>query len=247
MPEDDSRRHSAAHFQRDDIAQVYRARLGYAPEAIHYALRQAHWHRLRALQAPDLPETTRPLRILDAGAGTGQVTQAIKACEIPAEIIALDSSASMLREYRADHPDVPSVRGDIDRLPFADDTFDVVMFGKSLHWGNPELTPREVRRVLRPGGALVSLNGAIRGGTDLAQAVFSELPSALAENPMTSAARRGGPLSLGDGFLPSRQQRFDYYDVMTPAQVRDLLGSLAMLARAPEDVQARIREGVEAF
>jgi SAM-dependent methyltransferase len=189
----------------------------------------------------------RRLRILDAGAGTGQVIQEIKALGIPVQIVALDRSASMLRELRSEHPEIPSVRGDMDRLPFADETFDMVMFGRSLHWGDPKRTPAEVWRVLRPGGALVSLGGSLRGGTAIARAVSTGLPSVVAENPMTSGATRGGPLNLGTGFLPNSPRRFEYHEHMTPGQLRDLLSSYAGLTRAPESVRAQVLARAEAF
>ncbi|GIW07464.1 MAG: hypothetical protein KatS3mg060_2269 [Dehalococcoidia bacterium] len=66
--------------------------------------------------------------VLDAGAGTGERTLAILRHSEPGDVIALDASAAMLDIARSKIRD-PRVRfmlGDLQRLPFDDDTFDVV-------------------------------------------------------------------------------------------------------------------------
>jgi ubiquinone/menaquinone biosynthesis C-methylase UbiE len=88
--------------------------------------------------------------------------------------VGLDVSTGMLRHARRRLGDAAElVRGDACRLPFADATFDVV-YARGLlhHLPDPPAGAREVARVLKPGGVLVTL--------DPNRSVVSDLPRRLA-------------------------------------------------------------------
>ncbi|HVF46389.1 MAG TPA: class I SAM-dependent methyltransferase, partial [Pyrinomonadaceae bacterium] len=103
--------------------------------------------------------------VLDAGTGTGIVTLAFQdAGFAPRRIIALDLSLNCLKvawdEVRkgkkyADRTD--AVQGNILRLPFPDDTFDLVMMCGVLEYTPLDDGLRETARVLKPGAKLVLL------------------------------------------------------------------------------------------
>ena len=96
---------------------------------------------------------------LDAGCGAGH-TAASFAPHV-AEVVALDFTASMLRqvEVLAKDRDLTNVNtrlGDVESLPFADAGFDLVVSRYSAHhWARPEQALGEFRRVLRGGGKFV--------------------------------------------------------------------------------------------
>ncbi len=95
-----------------------------------------------------------PLRILDLGAGTGQALPALAARYPEAEIVALDLTPGMLR-VAASRPDHRAllVCADAARLPFPDQSFDLVFSSLAIHW-SPTLDTvlAEARRVLRHPG-----------------------------------------------------------------------------------------------
>jgi SAM-dependent methyltransferase len=97
----------------------------------------------------------RPLRgarVLDVGAGTGIVTRLLLGRG--AEVVAVEPTPGMAAQLRGVLPQVPLVRADGNRLPFADGSADFVTYGQAFHWTTPARSVPEARRVLRPGGAL---------------------------------------------------------------------------------------------
>ncbi len=74
-------------------------------------------------------------------------------------VVGIDLSVSTLRRARARHPTLRATGADVCRLPFGDETFDLVFSNSTLdHMNSLRDAARglaELRRVLRPGGQLV--------------------------------------------------------------------------------------------
>jgi len=89
--------------------------------------------------------------VLDAGAGTGASTAVMVGDSSGPTPVALDISREMLAENGA----TARVQGDVDALPFVDDSFDGVAFTASLFLvPDPAVAVAEAKRVLHPGGVL---------------------------------------------------------------------------------------------
>jgi len=102
-----------------------------------------------------------PRVVLDVGAATGQGARALKQRYPSARVIAVDSSANMLRAARRRRRWFRSfalVRADAARLPFADASVDVAFSNLLLPWCDPDALFAELRRVLAPRG-LLTLTG----------------------------------------------------------------------------------------
>jgi SAM-dependent methyltransferase len=91
-------------------------------------------------------------RVLDAGAGTGLVSQAL--ADVGARPLAVDLSLDMLAWDAARRP--PAAAGAVDALPLADDVVDDVVAAFVLnHVSDPGAALAELIRVTRPAGALL--------------------------------------------------------------------------------------------
>jgi demethylmenaquinone methyltransferase / 2-methoxy-6-polyprenyl-1,4-benzoquinol methylase len=117
------------------------------------------WRRLVAgtLQ-PSLKEGAR---VLDVACGTGDLSLVLASAG-QARVVGLDFCRPMLEIARRKAVEgaraVPFVEGDALRLPFADETFDVVTIAFGLrNLAGVYEGLRELRRILRPGGRVAIL------------------------------------------------------------------------------------------
>lgn len=103
----------------------------------------------------------RQPRLLDVATGTGRVPLAIGDALDEATIVGLDDSARMLAiaadKLAAHRERVPLLRSPAVPLPFAAGSFDVVTCLEALEFfPSDEAALREMVRVLRPGGTLLT-------------------------------------------------------------------------------------------
>jgi len=97
-----------------------------------------------------------PERIYDLGSGTGRVAAALGERYPEAEVVALDFALPMLELARERCRGVATVCGDVEALPLADHSAELILSNLTLQWcGDLEGTFREFLRVLRPGGLLM--------------------------------------------------------------------------------------------
>jgi malonyl-CoA O-methyltransferase len=108
----------------------------------------------------------QPSIVLDAGSGTGNALPALRARYPKARVIALDLAFTMLQQGRQHtqttwfksllkQQDSP-LCGDIEHLPLASGSVDLVWSNLALQWMNdPDQAFSEFHRVLAPGGLLM--------------------------------------------------------------------------------------------
>jgi ubiquinone/menaquinone biosynthesis C-methylase UbiE len=104
--------------------------------------------------------------ILDAGSGTGIVTMALQDAKFhPRKIVAVDISFNSLKlsletfekEKNIIEEDICAVQSNILRLPFEDETFDLVLTCGVLEYVDLDEGMRELSRILKKGSKLVLL------------------------------------------------------------------------------------------
>jgi SAM-dependent methyltransferase len=98
-------------------------------------------------------------RWLDAGCGTGALTQAILATADPSEVLGVDATAEFLAAAEAQIID-PRVRfavGDVRALPVPNEAHDAVVAGLVLNFvPDPEAAVLEMARAVRSGGTVAA-------------------------------------------------------------------------------------------
>ena len=149
-----------------DIAEIDRSamRAAFEKAAISYdavaVLQQEVADRL--VERMDLM-SMKPISILDAGSGTGFVSQLLATRYPKAKITALDLAFNMLKQAKGKrsfkqrwNKQFHYVHAEAENLPFADASVELVISGLTLQWCQdlPKVF-KEFKRVLAPGGLLM--------------------------------------------------------------------------------------------
>ena len=125
-----------------------------------WGARAADWSATEELNAPSYDAALRELpplggrHVLDLGCGAGVFLR--MAADRGAAVAGLDASEGLLAEAARRVPEADLRLGELDRLPFADDAFDVVTAFSAIFFAlDPVGALREAGRVARPGAAVV--------------------------------------------------------------------------------------------
>lgn len=185
--------------------------------------------------------------ILDLGAGTGYISRSLIKHYRGARVVALDIAPAMLLQVRRQsgwwrRPGL--VCGDIERLPFADRSVELILSNLTLQWCNDlDATFAEFRRVLKPGGALLfttfgpdtlrELRASWSGVDD-----YSHVNSFLDMHDVGDALVRAG---LADPVLDVERFRLTYAEVRGLVQDLKTLGAHNVTAGRPRGLTGRGR------
>ncbi|HVS67855.1 MAG TPA: class I SAM-dependent methyltransferase, partial [Mycobacteriales bacterium] len=121
-----------------------------------------HRHEMRYRLVTDAAREHLPAGgvVLDIGCGSALAADRLVDCD--AAYVGIDFGGHHIESAAKRYRDIPGplrtsfVRGDGERLPFADASVDVVIFTEVIeHLLRPELAVWEIARVLKPGGVLV--------------------------------------------------------------------------------------------
>ena len=153
MPDLDERS-AHARLMFDGIAGSYEA-----PARAFSLFQYDRWHRFLVSRL----KVRSDAAVLDVCTGTGLVALQM-ARELECSVVGLDLSRRMIESGRRGvetaglSSSVSFVTGRAERLPFADDSFDAVVFTFLLRYVEElQSTLQELARVLRPGGQMASL------------------------------------------------------------------------------------------
>jgi ubiquinone/menaquinone biosynthesis C-methylase UbiE len=123
-------------------------------------LRSHRWRTVHNSAAYLIPHLRAGQRVLDVGCGPGTITVDLAQMVAPGDVVGIDNEPAPLEKARADAHGVDNVSftvGDVYRLDYPDDTFDVVHAHQVLqHLTEPVAALREMRRVCRPDGILAA-------------------------------------------------------------------------------------------
>jgi ubiquinone/menaquinone biosynthesis C-methylase UbiE len=96
-------------------------------------------------------------RVADLGCGSGAFTHLLARAGF--DCVGLDISGKLVGIGRRKYPQIEFVEGDIERLPFADGSFEgILLSGVVHHLPDPSRCAAEVFRVLTPGGRFLAFD-----------------------------------------------------------------------------------------
>jgi ubiquinone/menaquinone biosynthesis C-methylase UbiE len=200
------------------------------------------------------------MRVLDVATGPGYAAE--RAATRGAHPIGIDIAEGMLEVARARQPELDFRRGDAEKLPFEDSSFEAAVGGFVLnHLPHPERAMEETARVLCPGGSVAfsvwdrpernRINGVVADAID---DVGVERPPELEGGPDSyrfaddaefEALLRGAWIEDVEVETLSLTLRIPGADTFWRGFMDSSVRTRAVIDAQPEDVRAQIREAVE--
>lgn len=131
--------------------------------------------------------------VLDVGCGPGALTGVLVDCLGAAAVSAFDPSPSFVAECAARHPGVDVRFGRAEEIPFDDGAFDCAMAQLVLHFvTDPNEAARELRRVVRPGGAVGACVWDFAEGMQMLRLFWDAAVAVVADAPDEARTMRFG-------------------------------------------------------
>ncbi len=175
-------------------------------------------------------------RVLDLGAGTGKLTRLLAARGL--DVVAVEPTEGMRREFGRVLPDVPVLDGTAEDVPLPDASVDAVLVAQAWHWVDPAVAAPEVGRVLRPGGTLGLLWNVRDASVDWVAELDRTLPRAGEEQLRSLAPVVGGPFGPVERFdVPWSQE-------VTVAELLDYTSSRSWVITLPPDERQAVLDDV---
>jgi len=179
-----------------------------------------------------------PRRILDLGAGTGKLTEALVGRA--ESVVAVEPSSGMRDMLSAKLPTVVVLDGTAEAIPLPDESCDAVLVAQAWHWVDPGRATAEVARVLVPGG-LLGLVWNYRDEDDPWTAGLSAILTEFGTNPDAGYEPMvGAPF----GRLERHAERWTNH--VTSADVVDMVLSRSYVIALPEAERARLVDRLHA-
>jgi ubiquinone/menaquinone biosynthesis C-methylase UbiE len=200
-----------------------------------------HQYRVYSRARPLLPENAERwgaifrrhlpagATIVDVGSGTG-IYSALLADALGAEVIGVDPSAGMrsVAEAEQPRPRVRYVAGRAEELPLPDGSCDAALLSNVIHHiQDLPAAAAELRRVLRPGGAVL-VRGALRDALEQ-MPHFEYFPEALEIALATSPRDQDAIDTIADaGFHEIARERVDQPTAQSLSEFADKLALRAI-------------------
>jgi SAM-dependent methyltransferase len=205
----------------------------YAPEAIRWLADRAR------LEAGSL--------VVDLAAGTGQLSRRL--IRLRVRVVAVEPAANMRAVLAATLPDVTAVSGAAEAIPLGDGEADAVVVGNAFHHFDAEAAFAEIRRVLRPGGALALFWARTDRRADGLRLGIDEIDEVVererASSPVVDAYLSWfEPPERIDGFTALERRSFPTARTIPSARLGDLYATSSDIASLPEPRRVRLLERI---
>ena len=228
-----------------------------------YELQMGRWSRRLAPLLVGFAGISGPVRVLDVGCGTGNLSFCLAQNAEILSVRGLDISAAYIEHAKRRGSDarLGFEVGNACALPFADASFDHALSMLTLQFiPRANLAVREMRRVTRPGGTVAAATWDTRGGLIAYRMIFdaaaivdrngNELRASACTRPMSRpgelahAWREAGLMDVVQEAVTIRMDFASFADFWTPAEGRD--GPVAQyIGTLGRETRTRLRDTVK--
>ncbi len=186
--------------------------------------------------------------VLDLGSGTGKFLKTLRATG--ARMIAVEPVAAMRAQLIAENSDVEALEGTADAIPLPDESVDAIVCAQAFHWFATSRALVEIRRVLKPGGALGLIWNVRDERVDWVRAITDIITPYEGDAPRYHTGKWRSVFPA-EGFTALQERRFPWVHSGAPERVIvDRTCSSSFIAALPADelqsVAARLRTLVAA-
>ena len=144
-------------------------------------------------------------------------------------------------------PDVAVLAGTAEQIPLPDGSVDVVLVGQAFHWFDPAEAPKEIVRVLRPGGGLVAIWNVRNESEGWTDQVRDLLDRHKGDTPRHSDDRWRVGIDSSGLFAPIELRLFDHAQELPREEAVETYASRSYVAAMPEGERAALLREVAAI
>ena len=181
--------------------------------------------------------------VVDLAAGTGQLSR--RFASLGVRVIAVEPADNMRAVLATNLSEVHTVPGTAEDIPMGDGEADAVVVGNAFHHFDAAAAFAEIRRVLRPGGALALFWARTDEDADPLQLGILEIYEVVererASSPIVAAyVSWFEPPERIDGFTALERRSFPTTRTMASARLADLFATSSDIASLPEPRRTRL-------
>lgn len=130
---------------------------GYSRYAKEYDVLKKHWDSFEQDYLKPYIKLAKDKKVLDAGCGTGRLS--IKLHKSGANVTALDISPDMLAILNQKQSGIETIEGDMEHMPFEDNSFDMVFSTLAMvHLKKIDTFLDECYRIMKDDGKFILVN-----------------------------------------------------------------------------------------
>jgi SAM-dependent methyltransferase len=215
-------------FEAVDARDYDELRPTYAPEAVAWVADRAGLE----------PGST----VIDLAAGTGQLSRRFAA--IGCRVIAVEPAANMRAVLRDTVPEVTALAGTAERIPLEDGMSDALVVGNAFHHFDADRAAAEIRRVLRPAGALALFWARADDEDPSTISATREIDRGVERvrgaSEFVDAYRSWYEPQAVEGFTAFERRFFPATHVIASNRLADLYATSSDIASLPPDVRAEL-------
>jgi SAM-dependent methyltransferase len=188
--------------------------------------------------------------VVDLAAGTGQLSR--RFVDLGMDLVAVEPAPNMRSVLEERLPEVRVVDGTAEAIPLDDRSADAVTVGNAFHHFEHRAAFEEIRRVLRPGGALALFWAwpleEEQPSTPRMREIDAVVEAVRASNEIATAYRSWKePPPDADGFGPFERREFPVTQVIPSARLADLYATSSDVASLPDAARVELLSRIRAL